>query len=89
MPNKLFRSTLSADAVRQNNNASYIITWYTGSCCDLSMINVATNINRINETSEFVIDDFILQQNYPNPFNPSTNIKYSITECRFCDIESL
>ncbi len=32
------------------------------------------------ETSEIIVDKFILYQNYPNPFNPSTKISYTIPE---------
>jgi hypothetical protein len=30
------------------------------------------------ETSEPILENFVLNQNYPNPFNPDTRIKYSI-----------
>ena len=41
----------------------------------------------INQVSSEIPGAFYLAQNYPNPFNPSTNIRFSITEKQYVEIE--
>ncbi|MCZ7609096.1 MAG: CotH kinase family protein [Ignavibacterium sp.] len=41
----------------------------------------------VNQESELLPKNFILQQNYPNPFNPATNIKYAIDNKQFVTLK--
>jgi lysophospholipase L1-like esterase len=38
-----------------------------------------TGISDVNDNSNNLPSEFVLNQNYPNPFNPTTTIKYSIS----------
>jgi len=41
----------------------------------------------VNQESELLPKNFILQQNYPNPFNPATNIRYAIGNKQFVTLK--
>ena len=51
--------------------------WYNVSGCIISGITYGELLVSV-ETSEVIVNRYILYQNYPNPFNPSTKIKFTV-----------
>jgi hypothetical protein len=47
----------------------------------IEMVYINASLNNplmVEEKSQAIPSDFVLEQNYPNPFNPTTNIRYGI-----------
>jgi hypothetical protein len=53
---------------------------------NIDELRVEEGISALNESTNVIPNEFILQQNYPNPFNPTTKIKYSIPVESFVSI---
>jgi len=49
-----------------------------GSSLDSSILIKFTNITRVKNINDCIVDDFKLFQNYPNPFNSKTIIKFEL-----------
>ena len=53
-------------------NDSSFQNWFS------TISEVVTKVEELNNRTETIPNEFVLEQNYPNPFNPTTTIRYSI-----------